>query len=79
MSTLNSNAATLAGKYIRQTSPENIVNVRKKRGLQSEINKLESIKKIIINNDIQDKELLRFRIELSKLLDVVTNHINNKI
>lgn len=82
MSKLNSNAATLAGKYIRQTSPENFVDTRKRRGLQAEINKLDAIKKLILNSKIEDKELLRFRTEVNKLIYVIesqlTKHIQSK-
>lgn len=75
MSKLNSNAATLAGKYIRHTSPENMVDTRKRRGLQAEINKMDAIRKLILNSKIEDKELLRFRTELNKLLYVVESQL----
>lgn len=75
MSKLNTNAASLAGKYIRQSSPENMIDTRKKRGLQAEINKMDAIRKTILNSKIDDKELLRFRVELNKLLYVVDNQL----
>lgn len=75
MSKLNSTAASLAGKYIRKTSPENMVDTRKRRGLQAEINKMDAIRKLILNSKIDDKELLRFRIEVNKLLYVVESQL----
>lgn len=75
MSKLNSNAASLAGKYIRQTSPENMVDTRKRRGLQAEINKMDAIRKLILNSKIEDKELLRFKTEVNKLLYVVESQL----
>lgn len=71
MSTLNNSAANVARKYIRTTSPENVVDTRKKRGLQAEINKLAAIKKVVLTNNIEDKELLRIRAEINSLLYAV--------
>ena len=76
MSKLNKQASALAGKYIRQTSPENVVDTRKKRGLQAEINKLDAIRKVILNNNVDDKELMRFRTELNKLSALVSSKVN---
>lgn len=75
MSKLNKQASELAGKYIRQTSPENVVDTRKMRGLQAEINKLDAIRKVILNNNVDDRELIRFRTELNKLYTLVNNKV----
>lgn len=72
---LNTKAASLAGKYIRQSSPENMVDTRKKRGLQAEINKMDAIRKTILNSKIDDKELLRFKMEVNKLLYVIESQL----
>lgn len=77
MSKLNSTAAAMANRYIRQTSPENTVDTRKKRGLQAEINKMDAIRKIVLNNKIDDKELLRFKAEVNKLLYVVESQLTD--
>lgn len=75
MAKLNATAEKAANKYIRQTSPDNMVDTRKKRGLQAEINKMDSIRKIILNSKIDDKELLRFKAEVNKLLYVVESQL----
>ncbi len=75
MSKLNTNAANLVDKYIRQTSPYNMVDTRKRRGLQAEINKIDAIRKVILNSKIDDKELLRFRVELNKLVYVIDSQL----
>lgn len=72
---LNPVAEKAASKYIRQTSPENMVDSRKKRGLQAEINKMDSIRKLILNSKVDNKELLRFKAEVNKLLYVVENQL----
>lgn len=71
MTKLNSTAAALAGRYIRKNSTDAVIDTRKKRGLQAEINKLDAIRKTVLNSRIDEKELLRFRTELNKLMHTV--------
>lgn len=75
MAKLNQHAEKLMSKYIKKVSPENIVDTRKKRGLQAEINKMDAIRRVIINHRIDESELLRFRTELNKLLHTVDSQI----
>ena len=76
MSKLNSTATSIVGKYIRHISQENVIDTRKRRGLQAEINKMDAIRKTILNSKIDDKELLRFKTEVNKLLYVIDNQLS---
>ncbi|QDJ96445.1 hypothetical protein Xoosp13_259 [Xanthomonas phage Xoo-sp13] len=76
MSELNSRASLLSAKYIRQASPDMMLPPTKKRGLQAEINKIDSVRKTIINNNIDKMELLRFRTELQKLVSATNELIS---
>ena len=66
MSELSTNAKNLASRYIRKASPD--IKIKpKRRGLQAEVNKLEAIRRAIINTPIDVSELIRFRTELNKV------------
>lgn len=71
MKELNPNASLLTAKYIRQSSTVGNTHLVKKRGLQAEVNKLQSIRKVLVENAVDDRELLRFRTELEKMLSLV--------
>lgn len=77
MAKLNSTAELLVDKYIRNSSTDNVVDTRKRRSLQSEIYKLDAVRKIILNNKIDDKELLRFKAEVNKLLYTIESQLNS--
>lgn len=74
MNTLNTPAKKLADKYIQKATDASFVDTRKGRGLQAEILKLDSIKKILLTSKISERELLRFRGEVTSLLST-TNHL----
>lgn len=73
MTKLNTTAKNIQQKYIRTTSPGNLVDTRKKRGVQAEINKLDAIRKSISDTKtvIEFKELARLKAELHKLAGLV--------
>lgn len=79
MSQLNTKAAKLTEKYIKQSSESMKSVTRKKRGLQSEINKIASIKHVVISNDIDENELLRLRTSLYSLLNTVSDRLTENI
>lgn len=77
MSKLNAVAAGLASRYIKASSTvEPTMDSRRKRGLQAEINKVESIRKVILNSNIDTNELLRFRTELNKLVNMIDGRLS---
>jgi len=79
MSQLNTKAAKLTEKYIKRSSDVGTAVNRKKRGLQAEINKVTAIRTIILSNDVDAKELLRFRASLFSLVSVVNSQLGENL
>ena len=78
MSELNSKALAIKDKYIKRSTDTTFVDTRKKRGLQAEINKVESIRRIIMNHNIDSAEMIRMRIELNKLISIIDEQLDFK-
>ncbi len=78
MESLNSSANSLKEKYIRRNSMNSIVDTRKRRGVQAEINKIESMFRTLTEYNIEDNELVRLRIELTKLISFIDDRLSLK-
>lgn len=79
MSTLNQNATGISSKYIRKASSDHLPTKVKTRGLQAEINRLESVRKSIQKDNIERSELLRFLTELNRLTNITNELLDAKI
>ena len=78
MESLNSSANSLKEKYIRRNIMNSIVDTRKRRGVQAEINKIESMFRALTEYNIEDNELVRLRIELTKLISFIDDRLSLK-
>lgn len=76
MSKLDSVAESLKSKYIRQGSRTSIKAGLPKRGVQAEINKIDAIKKALLNYDISRAELVRLQNSLQGLSNLVVKEIS---
>ena len=73
---LNSKAEGLKSKYIKKSSDSNVLDNRKKVGLQQEIQKIESIIVSLRNKRVNDVELLRFRSTVQSLVNEIEHRIS---
>lgn len=70
----NTSASKIKEKYVKKSS-NTFIDTRKMRGLQAEINKIESIIKVVLDERIDVKEIIRLKNRINKLTSIINSKL----